>query len=93
MHVDLSNDSLVSLSALPVPRGGAIPGNYHWWALSIGIRSQQLNPGVPPVLPHRASGGWYVIGRCWVSLMCLPDKQIRLGSGTRTPLWLSFFLL
>ena len=53
----------------------------------IGIRSQQLNtlfavfclPGL----------GWVVLERLMLgdSLMCLPDQQIRFGSGTRTPLW------
>ena len=64
---------------------------------------------VPSVLPHCALVGGYVIDWYGVDLMCLPDKQILLGSewGLRVfrtsrfqtptfslfPLWFSFFLL
>ena len=68
------------------------PGNFHLRALSIGIRSQQLNKLCAFCLPHCASGRGYGIGRVWGdSLMCLPDKQIRLGSGTRASTAVFFF--
>ena len=86
--VFLSPSASPPLPPSPPPPRCTIPGNYHRWAPSIRIRSEQLKVVLLlSCLPRLGRGVWDQLS--WgTSLMCLPEsvgseRQIRVGNGTR----------